>query len=124
VVLERGPLSHVSKIKELLGRNSSGLGLEIREYGRGDPLHWPHDTLYTQRLPPTSRSRSVCILRSLTKTTEFVVCLLFICLFTYSFHLRHPPSVSLSRLLIKPERLEVRSSMTAVVYLTTCCCIP
>jgi hypothetical protein len=36
--LERGPLSLVSKIEELLGRNSSGSGLENREYGRGDPL--------------------------------------------------------------------------------------
>jgi hypothetical protein len=39
VGLERGPLSLVSKIEELLGRNGSGSGLENREYGRGDPLH-------------------------------------------------------------------------------------
>jgi hypothetical protein len=38
VSLERGPLSLVSTIEELLGRNSSGFGLENREYGRGDPL--------------------------------------------------------------------------------------
>jgi hypothetical protein len=38
VGLERGPLSLVSTIEELLGRNSSGCGLENREYGRGDPL--------------------------------------------------------------------------------------
>jgi hypothetical protein len=37
VGLERGPLSLVSTIEELLERNSSGSGLEIREYGRGDP---------------------------------------------------------------------------------------
>jgi hypothetical protein len=36
--LERGPLSLVSTIEKLLGRNSSGSGLENREYGRGDPL--------------------------------------------------------------------------------------
>jgi hypothetical protein len=35
---ERGPLSLVSTIEELLGRNSSDFGLENREYGRGDPL--------------------------------------------------------------------------------------
>jgi hypothetical protein len=46
VDLERGPLSLVSTIEELLGRNSSGSGLESREYGRGDPLRWPRDTLY------------------------------------------------------------------------------
>jgi hypothetical protein len=38
VGLERGPLSLVSTTEELLGRNSSGSGLEIREYGHGDPL--------------------------------------------------------------------------------------
>jgi hypothetical protein len=39
VVLERGPLSLVSTIEELLGRKSSGSGLERREYGRRDPSH-------------------------------------------------------------------------------------
>jgi hypothetical protein len=37
VDLERGTLSLVSTIEELLGRKSSGSGLEIREYGRRDP---------------------------------------------------------------------------------------
>jgi hypothetical protein len=37
VGLERGPLRLVSTIEELLGRNSSDSGLEIREYGRRDP---------------------------------------------------------------------------------------
>jgi hypothetical protein len=35
--LERGPLSLVSTTEELLGRKSSGSGLESREYGRRDP---------------------------------------------------------------------------------------
>jgi hypothetical protein len=35
VVLEQCPLSLVSTIEELLGRKSSGSGLENREYGRG-----------------------------------------------------------------------------------------
>jgi hypothetical protein len=39
VGLERGPLSLVSTIEELLGRNSSGSGLESREYGLRDPSH-------------------------------------------------------------------------------------
>jgi hypothetical protein len=38
VGLERGPLSLVSAIEELLGRKSSGSGLESREYGRRDQL--------------------------------------------------------------------------------------
>jgi hypothetical protein len=37
VGLERGPLSLVSTIEELLGRKSRGSGLEIREYGCRDP---------------------------------------------------------------------------------------
>jgi hypothetical protein len=37
VGLERGPLSIVSAIEELLGRNSSGSGLESQEYGSRDP---------------------------------------------------------------------------------------
>jgi hypothetical protein len=34
VGLERGSLSLVSTVEELLGRKSSGSGLEIRDYGR------------------------------------------------------------------------------------------
>jgi hypothetical protein len=36
IARERGPLSLVSTTKELLGRKSSGSGLESREYGRRD----------------------------------------------------------------------------------------
>jgi hypothetical protein len=36
VGLERGPISLVSTTEELLGKNGSGSGLEIREYGRRD----------------------------------------------------------------------------------------
>jgi hypothetical protein len=56
VGLELGPPSLVSTIEKLLGRNSSGSGLETREYGRGDPLRWTHDTLYPQKLALTSQS--------------------------------------------------------------------
>jgi hypothetical protein len=38
VGLGRGPLSLVRTTEELLGRNSSGSGLENRDYDRGDPL--------------------------------------------------------------------------------------
>jgi hypothetical protein len=50
VGLERGPLSLVSTNEELLGRKSSGCGLDSREYGRRDPLRWPRDILYPQKL--------------------------------------------------------------------------
>jgi hypothetical protein len=50
VGLERGPLSLVSTIEELLDRKSSVSGLEIREYGRRDPSRWPHGTFYPQKV--------------------------------------------------------------------------
>jgi hypothetical protein len=74
VGLERGPLSLVSTIEELLGRNSSSSGLEIREYRSGDSLCWPRDTLYPQNLvltSPTTGSRLVGTVCSQTKATEF-----------------------------------------------------
>jgi hypothetical protein len=72
---KRRPLSLVVTIEELFGRNNSGSGLENREYGRGDPLRWPRDTLYPQKwalTSSTSRGRSVGIVRLRTKATEFV----------------------------------------------------
>jgi hypothetical protein len=49
VGLVRGPLSLLSTTEELLGRNSSGTGLENRKYGHGDPFRWPRDTLFSRR---------------------------------------------------------------------------
>jgi hypothetical protein len=74
VSLERGPLSLVSTTEELLGRTSSGSGLESREYGRRDRCCWPRGTIYPQTLAlssPTRGDRSVGIVRSRTKTTEY-----------------------------------------------------
>jgi hypothetical protein len=42
--------------------------------GRGDPLRWPHNTLYPKKLAltsPTIGGRSVGVVRLLTKATEF-----------------------------------------------------
>jgi hypothetical protein len=75
VDLERGPLSLVRIIEELLEWKSSGSGLENRDYGRGDPLCWPRGTLYRQKLAvtsPTSGGRSVGIILLRAKATEFV----------------------------------------------------
>jgi hypothetical protein len=72
---ERGPPGFVSTTKELLGKKNSGFGLENRDYGYRDPLRWPRDTLCPQKLaltPPTSGGRSVGIVSSRTKATEFV----------------------------------------------------
>jgi hypothetical protein len=74
VGLERGPLSLVSTTEELLGRKSSGSGLQNQEYGRRDLSRGPRATLYPQTLAltsPTSGSRSVGIIRSRTQATEF-----------------------------------------------------
>jgi hypothetical protein len=64
----------VSTIEELLGRKCSGSCVESREYGRRDPSRWPRGSLYPQRLAltsPASGGRSVGIVRSRTKATEF-----------------------------------------------------
>jgi hypothetical protein len=75
VGLEWGPLSLVNRTEELLGRNSSSSGLENQEYGHGDPLCWPCDTLYSQKLAltsPKSDCRSVGIVHLRTKIMKFV----------------------------------------------------
>jgi hypothetical protein len=77
VGLERGLLSLVSTIEELLGSKSSGSGLESIEYGRGDPLSSPRDTLYPQTFSPTSTtsgSRSVCIVPRWLRPRSFFSC--------------------------------------------------
>jgi hypothetical protein len=79
VGLERGPLSLVSAIEELLDRKRSGSGLGNREYGRRDPSRRPRDTIYPQKLAltsPTSGGRSLGIVRSRTKTTELLLLLI------------------------------------------------
>jgi hypothetical protein len=66
VGLERGPLSLVSTIEELLERKSSGCSLESRDHSRRDPSRWPRGILYQQNLAltsPTSGGRSVGIVR-------------------------------------------------------------
>jgi hypothetical protein len=63
-------------IEELLGRKSSGSGLENQEYCRSDRPCWALDTLYPQKLAltsPTSGGRSVSLVCSRTKTTELLV---------------------------------------------------
>jgi hypothetical protein len=70
VNLERGPLSLVSTIEELLERKSSDSGLENLDYGRAD-YTTPH---YLQKLELTSLTnggRSVGIVRLQTQAAEF-----------------------------------------------------
>jgi hypothetical protein len=81
VGLERGPLSLVRIIDQLLEWKSSGSGLENREYGREDSLRWPRDTLHPQKLaltPSTSGGQAtkfffvscVCVVTNLKKSIE------------------------------------------------------
>jgi hypothetical protein len=72
VSLERGPLSLVRITEELLEWKSSGSGLENREHCGGDPLRWPRDILYQQKLA-LRRQAAVGIIRLWTKATEFVL---------------------------------------------------
>jgi hypothetical protein len=102
--LERGPLSLVNTIEEQLGRNSSGSGLENREYGRGNPLCWPLDTPYRQKLALTSTTsggRSVGIDRLQAKATEFVsLFVLRTSISCYYYYFSTHKSCILSRLLV------------------------
>jgi hypothetical protein len=74
--LQRGPISLVRTIQELLGTKSSCSGLENRECGRRDPSRWPRSTFHPQKLALTSPKRgcrSLGIFRSRIQATEFVV---------------------------------------------------
>jgi hypothetical protein len=82
VGLERGPLSFVRIIEELLELKSSGSGLENRINGHGDTLRWIRDTLYPQKLAltsPTSGGRSVGIVRLRTKSHGVMSLMLLLC---------------------------------------------
>jgi hypothetical protein len=77
-----GPLSLVSITEELLDWRSRGSGIENWDCGRGDPLRWPHNTLYPQKLAltsPTCGGRSGGIVRLRTKATEFSLILEWAC---------------------------------------------
>jgi hypothetical protein len=86
VGLEWGPFNLVSTSEELLKKSNSGSGLDSREYGHGDALCWPHNTLYPQKLAltsPTSGDHSVGIVRLRTKAMEsfLLLCLILLWLF-------------------------------------------
>jgi hypothetical protein len=60
VGLERGTFSLASKTEELFEWKSSGFGSKYIEInGSGDRLRRPRDTLYPQKLAPTSLKEAV-----------------------------------------------------------------
>jgi hypothetical protein len=64
----------VSTIEELLGRKSSGFGLESREYGRRNLSRKPRGSPYPNKFAltlPTKGGRSVGTIPSRTRATEF-----------------------------------------------------
>jgi hypothetical protein len=77
VDLERGRLSLVSTIEELLERKYNGSGLENRDYGRrGSAALTTRTFLYPRKFAltsPTNDSLSVGIVRSRTKATELLL---------------------------------------------------
>jgi hypothetical protein len=80
VGLERGPLSLVRIIEELLESIVVAPVQKTETKGRGNSLRWPRDNLYLLTLAltsPTSGGRSVGIVRWRLKAPEFV-CFLFV----------------------------------------------
>jgi hypothetical protein len=74
VGLERGPLSLVRIIEELLERTVAAPVYKTEINGCGDPLRSPRDTPYPIKLAltsPTSGGRLVGIVRLRTRATEF-----------------------------------------------------
>jgi hypothetical protein len=71
VGLKRDPLSLTSTTEELLGRKSSGSGLENREYCRKDPYLWPRDMQNLALTSLTSGGLSFSIVCLQTEATAF-----------------------------------------------------
>jgi hypothetical protein len=64
---------------------------ENRDYGQGDPLRWPRDTLYPQTLALTSPAcggRSFVIVRLRTNATDFFFCFCLYREFKNSVHVQ------------------------------------
>jgi hypothetical protein len=120
VGLERGPLSLVRIIEELLKKVAAPV-YKTEINGRMDSLRWPRDILYPLKLAltsPTSGSRSVGIVRWRIKATEvslWIICMSFY-LFEYLPHKKSSsssPSISSAKVeLVMPFRSQTWSHLT------------
>jgi hypothetical protein len=75
VGLERGHSAFVSTIEELLGKNSSGSGIETDNTAKGNRHAYYATPLYPQKLAltsPTSGGRYTGIVRSRTRAMEII----------------------------------------------------
>jgi hypothetical protein len=111
---ERGSLSLVNTIEELLGRKSRGSGLEIREYGHRDPLCRPYNTLCPQKYAQTSSTkggRSVGIVRLRTKASDSFVVVVVVVFVETHFRFLHGAKCAASCChIIHPTKLGVKSA--------------
>jgi hypothetical protein len=93
--LERGQLSLVSTIEELLERKSSGSGLENRDYADYASSLYPQQLVLTS---PTSGGRSFGTILSRTQATnDFFFCSVCVCVYIVSGETASRPKKRLMR---------------------------
>jgi hypothetical protein len=118
VCLERGPLSLVRIIEELLERKVAASVYKAEINSRGDLLRWPRDSLYPLNFAltlPTSGGRSVGIVRLRTKIPQFVF-VLFAASWNLLIILHHMRNVNMTTLRIVP--LGLLTSLRHALYIT------
>jgi hypothetical protein len=104
--LERGPLSLVSTIEELLERKSSGSGLINREYDNRDPSRLPRGIPLSAKVGTkfADKRRSLGIVRSRTQTTEFALFFCSVCSLFTGICVEQGTSPLLSRIRERQQR--------------------
>jgi hypothetical protein len=80
----------VSTIEELLGRKSSGCGVENRDYGHGEQPRCTHNTSLPAKTGTNfaDKGRSIGVVHSRTKATEYFLLLTNVSLLDFTFSQR------------------------------------